>query len=187
MSRRKKLPPTHRLRTGPDFANSSRFHSAPFQRRQRPAPPARASIPRLHSAPLHRLKSSKTGRPRRHERVSFRQVPSAGRPRIRALPKLPPSRRPQHQSVLCRSARAAGLSPARRPPGDGPRLARPSEVGTAWPRAPVKATAWIGFAPVWHRECKTVAFAQHSFAVGCRPGVREPGAATLSPGPRRPA
>jgi hypothetical protein len=38
--------------------------------------------------------------PRRRECVSFRQVPSAGRPRIRALPKLPPSQRPQIQSDL---------------------------------------------------------------------------------------
>jgi hypothetical protein len=32
------------------------------------------------------------------------------------LPKLPPSRRPQHQSDLCRSGQAAGLTPARQPP-----------------------------------------------------------------------
>jgi hypothetical protein len=59
MSRRKQLPTTHRLAFGPDFANSSRFHSAPFQRQ----PVNRSTGPRFHSAPLHRLKSSKTGCP----------------------------------------------------------------------------------------------------------------------------
>jgi len=44
---------------GPDFANSSRFHSAPLQRQ----PVNRSTGPRFHSAPLHRLKSSKTGCP----------------------------------------------------------------------------------------------------------------------------
>jgi len=53
------VPPTHRLGKGPDFANSSRFHSAPFQRR----PVNRSTGPRFHFAPLHRLKSSKTGCP----------------------------------------------------------------------------------------------------------------------------
>ena len=59
MSRQNPLPPTHRLGKGPDFANSSRFHSAPFQRR----PVNRSTGPRFHSAPLHRLKSPKTGCP----------------------------------------------------------------------------------------------------------------------------
>jgi hypothetical protein len=53
------VPPTHRLRIGPDFANSSRFHAAPFQRQ----PVNLSTGPRFHSAPLHRLKSSKTGCP----------------------------------------------------------------------------------------------------------------------------
>jgi hypothetical protein len=44
---------------GPDFANSSRFHSAPFQRR----PVNRSTGPRFHSAPFHRPESSKTGCP----------------------------------------------------------------------------------------------------------------------------
>ena len=42
---------------GPDFANSSRFRSAPFQRR----PVNRSTGPRFHSMPFHRLKSPKTG------------------------------------------------------------------------------------------------------------------------------
>jgi hypothetical protein len=70
---------------------------------------------------------------RRHEHVSFRQVPSAGRPRIRALPKLPPSQRPQNQSDLCRSGQSAGLTPPRQPSGDSPRLPRPPEVRTSRP------------------------------------------------------
>ena len=44
---------------GPDFANSSRFQSAPFQRQ----PVNRSTGPRFHPAPLHRLKPSKTGCP----------------------------------------------------------------------------------------------------------------------------
>ena len=61
--------------------------------------------------------------------------------RIRALLKLPPSRRPQYQSDLCRSGQAAGL-PAHRPPGGRPRLTRPAQVGTARPRAPAKGF-WV--------------------------------------------
>jgi hypothetical protein len=48
---------THRRRKGPDFAFSSRFHSAPFQRR----PVTSATGSRSHSAPLPRLQSPKTG------------------------------------------------------------------------------------------------------------------------------
>ena len=62
MSRRKQLPTTHRLANGPDFANSSRFHSAPFQRQ----PVNRSPGPRFHSTPFHRLKSSKTRRRGKH-------------------------------------------------------------------------------------------------------------------------
>ena len=74
MSRRKQLPTTYRLVLGPDFANSSRFHSAPFQRR----PVNLSTGPRFHCSPFHRLKSPKIGKPRRRERESFRQVPLAG-------------------------------------------------------------------------------------------------------------
>ena len=111
MSRRKQLSTTHRLVLGPDFANSSRFHSAPFQRQ----PVNRSTGPRFHSHSVTPSQIAEDRLPRRRERVSFRQVPSAGRPRIRALPKLPPSRRPQNQSDLCRSGQAAGLTPARQP------------------------------------------------------------------------
>ena len=56
-------PPMSRSDTsageGPDFANSSRFRAAPFQRR----PVNLSTGPRLHSAPFHRLKLSKTGCP----------------------------------------------------------------------------------------------------------------------------
>jgi hypothetical protein len=90
---------------GPDFADSSRFHSAPFQRR----PVNRSTGPRFHSAPFHRLKSSKTGRPRRCESESFRKVPSAGKPRIRAFAKLPHSHRPQNQPDLCHPGKPLAL------------------------------------------------------------------------------
>ena len=59
------------------------------------------------------------------------------------MPKLPPSRRPQNQSDLWRSGQAAGLTPARHPPGDGPRLTRPPEVRTARPRAPTRGLGVI--------------------------------------------
>jgi hypothetical protein len=52
-------------------------HSAPFQR-HRPALP-------FHSVPPPQIVEDRL--PRRRERVSFRQVPSDGRPRIRALCK----------------------------------------------------------------------------------------------------
>jgi hypothetical protein len=117
MSRRKPLPTTHRLVLGPDFTNSGRFRSAPFQRR----PVNHSTGPRFHAcraeAWRRRVHSAtpsqiaEDGLPRRHERVSFRQVPSAGRPRIRVFPKLPPSQRPQNQSDLWRSEQAAGLTP----------------------------------------------------------------------------
>jgi len=105
MSRRKPLPTTHRLVLGPDFANSTRLHSAPFQRR----PVKHSTGPRFHSAPFHRLKSSKTGRPRRCESESFRKVPSAGKPRIRAFAKLPHSHRPQNQPDLCHPGKPLAL------------------------------------------------------------------------------
>jgi hypothetical protein len=44
---------------GPDFANSSRFHAAPFQRQ----PVNLSTGPRFHSTPFHRFKSPKTGYP----------------------------------------------------------------------------------------------------------------------------
>jgi len=53
----------------------------------------------FHCAPFHRLELSETGVPWRGESGSFRQVPSAGRPRIRAFPKLPHSPRPLFQLV----------------------------------------------------------------------------------------
>jgi hypothetical protein len=87
---------------------------------------------RVHSVPLSQIAEDKL--PRRHKRVSFPQVPSADRPRIRALPKLPPSRRPQNQSDLCRSGQAAGRTPARPPTGDHPRLTVPTGVGTSLPK-----------------------------------------------------
>jgi hypothetical protein len=59
MSRRRVVPPTHRLVLGPDFADSSRFHSVPFQRQ----PVNRSTGSRFHFTPLHRLKSPKTGCP----------------------------------------------------------------------------------------------------------------------------
>ena len=122
---------------GPDFADSSRFHSAPFQRR----PVNHSTGPRFHAcravAWRRQVRSATPPQiaedrlPRRRDRVSSRQVPSAARPRIKALSKLPPSRRPQSQSDLWCSGQVVGLTPAHRPPGDGPRLTRPTRRGPA--------------------------------------------------------
>jgi hypothetical protein len=147
MSRRKPLPTTHRLGKGltsPIQAGSTPLHSSatvtpnpavtaattsPHPRRQ---PVNRCTGPRFHACRavawrrrVHSATPSQIAEdrlPRHRERVSFPQVPSAGRPRIRALPELPPSQRLQNQSDLYRSGQAAGLMPARHPPGDGPRL-----------------------------------------------------------------
>jgi len=140
---------------------------------------------RVHSVPPSQIVEDT--QPRRRERVSFRQVPSAGRPRIRALSKLPPSRRPQNQSDLCRSRQAAGLTPARRPPGDGPCLTRPAQVGIARPRGPSRASSLHKLrAGVAHgmqsRNLRTTAVCSH-MPPRCQ-GTRQ---ATLSPGPRRQA
>jgi hypothetical protein len=85
-----------------------------------PAPPGEP----LHqpTLPFHFVPPSQIAEdrlPRRRERVSFRQVPSAGRPRIRALRKLPPSRRPQIQPLPLRASRwpyACPPATRRRPP-----------------------------------------------------------------------
>ena len=132
MSRRNLLSATHRLVLGPDFADSSRFHSAPFQRQ----PVNRSTGPRFHSAPLHRLKSSRTGFPWLGESGNFRKVPSAGRPRIRAFSKLPALTTPPGISLTSdnRASRWPYASPS--PPSDGPRLTRLSEVRAARPRVP---------------------------------------------------
>jgi len=81
------------LSGAPHFANSSRFHPSPRRslakagplhssaasdQRHRPALPFRAVTP---------SQIVEDRQPRRRERGSCRQVPSAGRPRIRALPK----------------------------------------------------------------------------------------------------
>jgi hypothetical protein len=121
---------------GPDFANSSRFHSAPFQRQ--PVNCSTGPALPFHSVPPSQIVEDRL--PRRCERVSFRQVPSTGAPRIRALAKLPPSQRPQNQSDLCRSGQTAGLTPARHPSGNGPRLNRPREVGTSRSRTLTRAS-----------------------------------------------
>ena len=73
---------TQRLVSGPDFANYSRFHSAPFQRQ----PVNRSTGPRFHSATFHRLKSSKTGNPGTVRARTF--IPAAST-------KFPHSRCPQ--------------------------------------------------------------------------------------------
>jgi len=116
---------------GPDFANSSRLHAAPFQRQ----PVNDSTGPRFHASRavawrrrVHSVTPSQIAedrQPRRRECVSFRQVPSASRPRIRALPKLPHSRQPKNQSNLCRSGRAAGQTPARHPLAHGAGLSAP--------------------------------------------------------------
>jgi hypothetical protein len=95
MSRRKQLPTTHRLvwgLTSPIQAGSTPLHSsAASDQRHRPALP-------FHAATPSQIVEDRL--PRHHERERFRQVSSAGRPRIWALPKFPPSQRPQNQPDL---------------------------------------------------------------------------------------
>ena len=106
------------LSAAPDCANSSRFHSAPVGRDSRRAVdeplhrPALPCFPRRSPAKAGPLRSTVSNRrrqaARRRERVSFRQLPSAGRQRIRALPKLPPS---QHPKISLTTAVRAGRWP----------------------------------------------------------------------------
>ena len=98
MSRRKQLPTTHRLAFGPDFANSSRFHSAPFQRQ----PVNRSTGPHFHSTPLHRLKSSKTGCPGATRAAAFAKSPHPASRASGPCRNFRPHRAPQIQSDLCR-------------------------------------------------------------------------------------
>jgi hypothetical protein len=129
---------------GPDFADSSRFHSGPFQRQ----PVNLSTGPRLHACRavawqrrVHSVPPPQIAEDRQapcRERESFRQVPTAGMPRIGVLPKLPPAQGPQNKSDLCRAGQGAGLTPALMPIGrpapyqpTAPRLTRPSEVSAA--------------------------------------------------------
>jgi hypothetical protein len=101
---------TQRLVLGPDFANSSRFHSAPFQRQ----PVNRSTGPRLHYAAFHRLKSSKTGKPRRHESESFAKSPQpAGR--ALGLPETSALTTPPTSAWPLPPGQADGLTPAPQP------------------------------------------------------------------------
>jgi len=117
-------------------------------------PGNRSSGPCFHSTPFHRLKSPKAGCPGAHERVNFCQIPLPGRPCIRALPKSPPSQHPQTQSDLCRSGQTSGLTPARQPPGDSPRLTRSSEVSQG---GPVCRPGWGHFAALHYGQIACVA------------------------------
>jgi hypothetical protein len=108
MSRRKQLSTTHRLVLGPDFANSSRFHSAPFQRQ----PVNRSTGLHFHCTPLHRLKSPKTGCPGAVSAKAFalttppksvRPLAGPGKPMALRLPASPQATAPvspgQHKSA----------------------------------------------------------------------------------------
>ena len=81
---------------------------------------------------------------------------------------------PKISPTTGRSGQAAGLTPPRHPPSDGPRLTRPSEVGTARPRAPFDGHNIDKLRAGVAQGVQSVAFAQHRFAVTVRPGAREP-------------
>ena len=124
------VPPTHRQRKGPDFANSSRFHSAPFQ----PGPVNHSTGPRFHPAPLHRLKSSKTGCPgTMSAKVSpspiSRQAAHQGLAETSALTTPPTLGRP----LPLRASRwpYACPPPARRRPSSHPARQKSAERGPA--------------------------------------------------------
>ena len=164
MSRRKVLPTTHRLRKGPDFANSSRFHSAPFQRR----PVNRSTGPRFHSAPLHRLKSSKTGCPGAMSAAVSpspisRQAAHQGLAETSALTTPPTSVRP----LPLRASRwpYACPPPARRRPPSHPAV---RSRHNAAPR-PVDGHNIDKLRAGVAQGVQSVTFAQHRFAVTVRP------------------
>jgi hypothetical protein len=90
---------------GPDFANSSRFYCAPFQRRSAASNRRRQAAP----APCARELSPNLIR---------RQAPHPSLDETTAITS------PPNQPRLCRSGQAAGLTPARHPSGDGPVLPR---------------------------------------------------------------
>jgi hypothetical protein len=107
---------------GPDFANSSRFYCAPFQRRSAASNRRRQAAP----APCARELSPNLIR---------RQAPHPSLDETTAITS------PPNQPDLCCAGQAAGLTPARQPLVDGPRLTRPPEVRISRPRAPTKASS----------------------------------------------
>ena len=137
------VPPTHRQRKGPDFANSSRFHSAPFQ----PGPVNHSTGPRFHPAPLHRLKPSKTGCPGALSAEAFAKshqpASRASGPCRNFRPHDAPNIRPTSAAPgkpLALRLPAARQATALVSPG-------PSEVGRTRPRAPLMATTLTSSAP----------------------------------------
>ena len=102
-SRRKQLPPTHRLGKGPDFANSSRFHFALFQRQ----PVNRSTGPRfracravalrrrVHSVPPSQIVEDR--QPARGSRTSA-LAPSAMPPAVRWFHRI--TFKPDNRSII---------------------------------------------------------------------------------------
>jgi hypothetical protein len=176
------VPPTHRLTRWPDFANSSRFHYAPFQRR----PVNRSTGPRFHSTPLHRLKSSKTGCPgAMRAAVSpsplSRQAAHQGLTETSALMSPPISVRP----LTFRASRwpyacppAARRRPASYPAGRSRHSAAPRPVaGHSIDKLRVRSGTSLAI-----RSLRTIAVCYHM-----PPRFRGPRQATPKTGPRRQA
>jgi hypothetical protein len=149
---------------------------------RRTAPPARASIPLGSTVSNHRRQAS----PGAMRAAAFAKSHQPASRASGTFVKLPPSRRPQIQSGLCRPCKPPAIaSPAtiqataRVSPGrQTPEQRDPAPTAR---RTPQKDLLRVGVA----LGVRSVAFAQHSIAAECRPTDREPGEATLSAGPRR--
>ena len=78
--------------------------------------------PRFHSAPLHRLKSSKTRCPGDVSAKAFAMSHQPARRASGPCRNFRPHSAPKFSPTFGRFGQADGRTPARHPPGDGPRL-----------------------------------------------------------------
>ena len=113
---------------------------------------------RVHSATPSQIVNDRL--PRCHGARKSRQVPSAGRPRIRALSKLPPSRHPKHQPDLCHLGKPLALRLPANHQATAPVSPGRHKSEQRGPAPRPGPEAFISFAPPWHGDCNTVT-AQH--------------------------
>jgi hypothetical protein len=183
VSRQDHHPATPRLLLEPDFANSSRLHSAPFQRQ----PVNRTTGRRFHSAAFRRPDLPKTGRPGTVRAKAFAKslqpASRASGPFRNVRPRVAPN---VSLASATRAKPPAAASPARHQATArvSPGRQTPEHRGPA-PR-PRIATEWECFASACHREC----FPQPSHntcLLHLPPHCQGTRQATLSAGPRRQA
>jgi hypothetical protein len=147
---------------GSDFANSSRFHSAPFHRQ----PVNRSTGPRFHAcravAWRRRVRSVAPSQivedrlPRRHERVSFAKSHQPAGRASGPCRNLRPHSAPKISPTSGRSGQADGLTPARQPAGDGPLLTRPPRVNQLGP-TPRPKPSTLPWVPTAHQRMPSLA------------------------------